>query len=248
MTGLTKLLGQTHPIALAPALRSVASTPNWLPWALFALSLAGLPLVLRSGTALTMMSLMGIMIIFALSYNILLGQTGLLSFGHAVYYGLGAFVAVHAMNAAVRASLPLPLPLVPLIGGLGGLFFAILFGSISARRGGTVFAMISLGLAELVSSSALILRSFFGGEEGITTNRTKLLPVLGLKFGPQIEVYYLIAVWCFVCVLIMYGLTRTPFGRLCNAVRDNAQRVEFIGYNPRMISFMAFAAALGVPR
>src|SRR5262249_30570958 len=157
--------GEPRPIVRASVTWKVTALPSWLPWVLFALALTGLPLVLRSGTALTMMSLMGIMIVFALSYNILLGQTGLLSFGHAVYYGLGAFIAVNAMNAAIRASLPLPLPLVPLIGGLGGLFFAVLFGSISTRRGGTVFAMISLGLAELVSSSALILRSFFGGEE-----------------------------------------------------------------------------------
>ena len=66
---------------------------------------AAAPQVFASGTALTMMSLMGVMIIFALSYNMLLGQTGLLSFGHAVYYGLGGFVAVHAMNAVIHAKL-----------------------------------------------------------------------------------------------------------------------------------------------
>jgi branched-chain amino acid transport system permease protein len=187
-----------------------------------------------------MLSLMGFMVVFAVSYNLLLGQTGLLSFGHAVYFGLGAFIAIHAMNVSIRTGLPLPLPAVPLIGGVGGLAFALLFGPLSTRRGGTVFAMISLGLAELVSSSALILRTFFGGEEGITTNRTKLPAVFGIKFGPQIEVYYLIAGWCFISVMLMYLLTRTPLGRLCNAVRDNAQRVEFIGYSPRTVRSLAF--------
>ncbi len=64
------------------------------------------------------------------------------------------------------------------------------------KRSGTVFAMISLGIAELVASSALILRTFFGGEAGISTNRTKrcLTPVR-LGFGPQIQIYYLIAFW-----------------------------------------------------
>ena len=74
----------------------------------------GLPLFARSGSALTMLSLMGIMIIFALSYNMLLGQTGMLLFGHAVYYGLGAFFVVHAMNAIIRAKYPVPLPALPL--------------------------------------------------------------------------------------------------------------------------------------
>ncbi len=59
-------------------------------------------MIFPSGTALTMLSLMGIMIVFALSYNMLLGETGLLSFGHAVYYGLGGFLAVHAMNTVIH--------------------------------------------------------------------------------------------------------------------------------------------------
>ena len=210
-------------------------------WIVFAALLLALPKILTSGFSLTMLSLMGISVIFALSYNMLLGQAGMLSFGHAVYYGLGGFLVVHAMNVITKNSLPLPLPLMPLVGGLAGLFFGIVFGSVSTRRGGTAFAMISLGLSELVASSALILRSFFGGEEGINTNRTKLLHVFGWNFGPQIQVYYLIAFWCFVCVLAMYALTRTPFGRMCNAVRDNFERAEFVGYNPQFVRFIAFS-------
>ena len=79
------------------------------------------------------MSLMGIMIVFALSYNMLLGETGMLSFGHAVYYGLGGFLVVHAMNLFVRDALPIPVMLVPLVGGLAGLAFGIIFGSVSTR-------------------------------------------------------------------------------------------------------------------
>jgi branched-chain amino acid transport system permease protein len=209
-------------------------------WIAFAVLLAVLPLIFRSGTALTVMSLMGISIIFALSYNMLLGQTGMLSFGHAVYYGLGAYFAVHAINAAIAAKLPIPLVVMPLVGGGAGLVFAMLFGWVSTKRSGTAFAMISLGLAELVGSSSLILRSFFGGEEGVATNRTKLPRVLDINFGPQIQVYYLIAAWCLICAVIMYALTRTPFGRMCNAVRDNPERAQFVGYNPQMVRYIAF--------
>ena len=148
-------------------------------WIAIAVVFALLPKIFTSGSALTMMSLMGIMIVFALSYNMLLGQAGMLSFGHAVYYGLGGFLAVHAMNLFVRETLPIPVILIPLVGGVAGLAFGIIFGSVSTRRGGTAFAMISLGLGELVSSSSLILRGFFGGEEGINTNRTKLFRVFG---------------------------------------------------------------------
>ena len=198
------------------------------------------PHAISSGVALTMMSLMGVMIIFALSYNMLLGQTGLLSFGHAVYYGLAGFCAAHAMNLIASNKLPIPLPFIPLVGEAAGLVFGIIFGAISTRRAGTVFSMISLGLGELVAAFALVLHTFFGGEEGIPTNRVKLAPFLGYKFGPQIQVYYLIAFWCFVCVVLMYALTRTPFGRMCNAVRDNPERAEFVGYSTQRIRFQTF--------
>src|SRR5260221_1180123 len=167
----------------------------------------------------------------------------MLSFGHAVYYGVGGFLVVHAMNTVVQGRLPVPVALVPLAGGLAGLAFGFIFGSVSTRRGGTAFAMISLGLGELVASSALILRSFFGGEEGITTNRTKLLPLFGFSFGPQIEIYCLIAAWCLLSMIGMYALTRTPFGRMCNAVRDNPERAEFIGYSTQRVRFIAFCLA-----
>jgi branched-chain amino acid transport system permease protein len=213
------------------------------PWIALAVVFALLPLVFRSGSALTMLSLMGIMIVFALSYNMLLGETGLLSFGHAVYYGLGGFLAVHFMNIVIHDRLPVPLFLVPVVGAFSGLLFGIIFGSVSTRRAGTAFAMISLGLGELVASSSLILRGFFGGEEGVSTNRTKLLHVFGLNFGPQLQVYYLIAAWCLVCMVAMYALRRTPFGRICNAVRENPERAQFIGYSPQAVRFIAFALA-----
>jgi branched-chain amino acid transport system permease protein len=210
------------------------------PWALLALLFLAAPHLFTSSLSLTMMSVMGVMIIFALSYNMLLGQTGLLSFGHAVYFGLGGFVAIHTMNWAIHAHLAVPAPVIPLVGGVAGLGFGALFGYVSTKRAGIIFSMISLGLGELVSSSSFILRSFFGGEEGIATNRTKLAPFLGYKFGPQIEVYYLVAAWCFVCIVAIYALTRTPFGRMCNAVRENPTRAEFIGYSPRVLRFLAF--------
>ncbi|KQW22208.1 ABC transporter permease [Afipia sp. Root123D2] len=209
-------------------------------WVLTAVALLLLPRIFTSGGSLTTFSLIGISIIFALSYNILLGQTGLLSFGHAVYYGLGGFLAIHAINIIGANKWPIPLPVVPLIGGLTGLTFGILLGWVSTRRSGTVFAMISLGVGELVASSALILRTFFGGEGGVSANRTKLLRVFDWSFGPQIQIYFLVAAWTLACMIAMYALTRTPWGRMCNAVRDNPERVEFVGYDPHVVRYIAF--------
>jgi branched-chain amino acid transport system permease protein len=212
-------------------------------WIATAVVLLLLPKIFSSGGSLTTFSLIGISIIFALSYNILLGQTGMLSFGHAVYYGLGGFLAIHAINIIGAHKWAIPLPLVPLIGGLTGLVFAMLLGWVSTQRSGTAFAMISLGVAELVASSALILRSFFGGEVGISANRTKLLRVFDWSFGPQIQIYYLVAAWTLLCMVAMYALTRTPWGRMCNAVRDNPERVQFVGYDPHVVRYIAFCFA-----
>jgi branched-chain amino acid transport system permease protein len=212
-------------------------------WLAAAVVLLLLPRIFSSGSSLTSFSLIGISIIFSLSYNILLGQTGLLSFGHAVYYGLGGFLAIHAINIITADKLPIPLPVVPLVGGLTGLFFAALLGWVSTKRSGTAFAMISLGVGELIASSALILRTFFGGEAGVSTNRTKLLKLFGWSFGPQIQIYYLVAAWTLIAMIAMYALTRTPLGRMCNAVRDNPERVQFVGYNPHVVRYLAFCFA-----
>jgi branched-chain amino acid transport system permease protein len=213
-------------------------------WFLLAAALAVMPLVpgLDSNFMRSMLSQMGIAAVFALSFNMLLGQTGLLSFGHAVYFGLGGYIAIHAMRL-VNAGLPVPMPLVPIFGAAGGLFFGILIGSVTTRRAGTVFAMITLGLGELVVAASLMLTGFFGGEEGITANRTKGPHLFGLTFASQLSVYYIIAFWVFVSIALMYAYTRTPLGRMCNAVRDNPERAEFVGYNPQRVRFITFAIA-----
>jgi branched-chain amino acid transport system permease protein len=181
--------------------------------------------------------------VFALSYIMLLGQGGILSFGHAVYFGLGGFIAAHVLNLAGAGIVYLPVPLLPLIGGLGGLLFAMLFGTFSTRRAGTVFAMISLGVGELMAASSLIFDKFFGGEEGVTTNRAKAPLLLGLDFTTDRQVYYLIAFWALVVTALMYAFSRTPVGRMANAVRDNAERAEFVGYSARWVRFVSFCAS-----
>ena len=209
-------------------------------WIGFAVLLILLPWIFRSSLALTMLSQMGYLVIICLSYNILLGQGGMLSFGHAVYTGLGSFLAVHAMNLASNGSLPLPIVVIPLVGGLSGLFFAALFGYVTTKKSGTTFAMITLGIGELVAAMSLMFPTFFGGEGGVTTNRTYGGGFLGLKFGSQLEVYYLIAVYCFISTVLMFAFTLTPLGRMLNAVRDNPERVEFVGYSTQRVRYLAF--------
>jgi branched-chain amino acid transport system permease protein len=90
---------------------------------------------------------------------------------------------------------------------------------------------------------SLMFSEFFGGEAGISGNRVVGQPFFGITYGPQIQVYYLIAVYTFVSVAAMYALTQTPLGRILNAVRDNPERVEFIGYNTQRVRYLAFIIA-----
>ena len=213
------------------------------PWVLAIVFLLALPYVFPSNSAITIMNQMMITIVFALSYNMLLGQGGMLSFGHAVYMGVGGFFCMHLMNVVEAYELPVPLPVLPVFGGLFGLGLATLVGSFSTRKAGTVFAMISLGVGELIAACSIIIVAFFGGEEGIPGDRTYFLPFFGIEFLQQSQVYYLIAFWTVLSTLLMYLFSRTPVGRMANAVRDNPERAEFLGYSARWVRFFSFCAA-----
>jgi branched-chain amino acid transport system permease protein len=211
-------------------------------WSLYALMLALAPLVFTSSLSHSLLSQMGIAIIVCLSYNLLLGQGGMLSFGHAVYSGMGAYLAMHTLNQ-VSGGLALPVSLIPLVGGFAGLALAGVLGWVTTKKAATPFAMITLGMGELVWAMALMFPGFFGGEAGLSGNRVAGSPVWGISFGPQIELYYLIALYTFVCTALMYALTRTPLGRMLNAVRDNPERAAFVGYNPQVVRYLAFVMA-----
>ena len=211
-----------------------------VPWVLAALAAAVLPYVFTGGFALSLLCRMAIAIVFALSFNMLLGQGGMLDFGHAVFLGFGGFAALHAL-AEADAGWPIPAPAVPLIGAAGGLVAALLAGWIATKRSGTAFAMITLGVAELAVALVLLFPGVFGGEEGISGNRSAGPHPFGFDAGRQIHAYAVIAAWAWLAALLMYLYTHTPLGRLANAVRDNPERVAFLGYDPARIRFLVFA-------
>ena len=216
---------------------------RWIIWGFFALVLAVSPLLFTSSLSHTMLSQMGIAIIACLSYNLLLGQGGMLSFGHAVYTGMGSFLAIHTLNRVSGGDLGLPVSLVPVAGGLAAAVFAVVFGWVTTKKAATPFAMITLGVGELVWAMSLMFPEFFGGEGGISGDRVTGSKPFGITFGPQIQLYYLIAVYTIICTALMFAFTRTPLGRMLNAVRDNPERVEFVGYDTQMVRYIAFIIA-----
>lgn len=195
----------------------------------------------ENGFMVSMFSQMGMMVIFALSYNMLMGQAGLLSFCHAVFFGFGGYCVAHFLNAAGDGGFAVPLELMPLVSGFCGLGFAMVFGAMATKQRTTAFAMITFGIGQLVTTAALMFQHFFGGEGGITTDRQNAPSLLGVNYAHGTQVYYLIVAWTFLSAAAMYYLTLTPLGRMANACRDNHERAQFVGYDPRMVRFLQFA-------
>jgi len=111
---------------------------------------------------------------------------------------------------------PLPVSLLPLVGGLAGLFFAVLLGFVTTKKSGTTFAMITLGIGELatdVGDGSRVLRR----RAGVSANRHRRQGGDGRQLRPQIQVYYLLAIYTIICTALMYAFTRTPLGRILNA-------------------------------
>jgi len=181
-----------------------------------------------------------IAMVACLSYNMLWGQGGMLSFGHAVYTGLGAYMAMHVLQGLGSGGWGVPVSLIPLVGGVCGMGLAVVMGYVSTRKSGTTLAMITLGLGELVFAMSLMFSDFFGGEAGLSGNRVQGAALWGIDFKSPIQVYYLIGAYTWVSVALMYAFTQTPLGRLLNAARDNAERLSFIGYQPQRVRYLAF--------
>ncbi len=222
----------------------------WLPWLILALIATALPWAFydwshhrHAGFVVGMLSQMGLMTILALSYNMLLGQAGLFSLCHATFFGFGGYAMVHFLNAAGDGMLPVPMELMPLLAGLASLGLAIVFGSMATKQRATAFAMITLGIGELVATAALMFHHFFGGEGGVKTDRMIDQSLFHVSYASGIQVYYLILAWTFIAAILMRLLTITPLGRMANACRDNFERAQFMGYDPRMVRFIQFSLA-----
>ena len=197
------------------------------------------------GHGLSLLTQMGVAAIACLSYQWLWGQGGMLSFGQAVYTGAGAYLAVHLMRMA-DAGWPVPMVLVPLLAGLGTAVLAWALGGISTRRPGAALAMITLGLGELAWALAPVFPSVFGGEGGLSADRTAGLS-LGIWQGANPwHLYALVSLYLF---LVMWGLNtveRSALGLYVRAAREQTGRLAHVGPDPHRVRWMAFVLAGGV--
>lgn len=211
------------------------------------ISLVLLPYYAGSNTTITIATQTLVWVVLALSYNIVLGQTGLLSFCHAVFFGAGAFTASHIILAADGGSWSgWPVWLTPVLAFGVGTATAFLLGLFLAGRTGVAFVMITLAISQLVIYLAIAFDSIFGGEGGIGIDRAYDDFLFGLaSFGPQREAYWLVLSWALIAAGLIWLLGRTSFGMLAEATRENEERVRFSGQSTWHIRLISLVIAGG---
>ena len=180
--------------------------------------------------------------IFAVGYDILFGYTGMLSFGHAAFFGLGAYGTGLSL-IHLTSSVPLAL----LLGVALALAVALPIGLLSIKRHGIYFAMVTLAFAQLIYFIAFQWRSLTGGDDGLQgVPRPPLGP---LDLDSPSAFYYLVLVVFILAVVLGLRIISSPFGKTLQALRENSDRAMSVGYDPRrykLISFLISAAFAGL--
>jgi branched-chain amino acid transport system permease protein len=167
--------------------------------------------------------------LYAVTVNLLLGYMGVLSFGHAMFFGTGAYATAIALTHIQE------FPLLPavLVGGLAGGLLALILSPLLVRVSGTAFAMLTLAFGQLIFVLALKYREVTGGEDGIGGYPIPPLNIPGvvsIDMTDQINFYYFAVAVIVVCLFILWFYTKTPFGSLVVGVRDNAMRIDYLGF------------------
>ena len=167
--------------------------------------------------------------LFATSYNLLLGFTGLLSFGHAMFFGSGAYATAIVLDRVEG------FPLIPafMLGVLASVVLALILCPIMVRVSGTAFAMLHLAFGQLMYVMALKLRAITGGEDGIGGFDIPPLSIPGIvsiDMTDPTHFYYFAIIIIGISLWILWFFTKTPFGSIMVSIRDNADRVGYMGF------------------
>jgi branched-chain amino acid transport system permease protein len=171
--------------------------------------------------------------LFAVAFDLLLGFAGLLSFGHALFWGGGGYLAIIALQ---EWHLTGPVGIV--LGTLYAAVAALVIGSISVRRAGIYFAMITLALAQLQYFIVFQLGDLTGGENGLTT--TSRGSFFGLPVENDVVFYYVVLACTAAVIALTIRIVRSPFGLVLTAMRENEQRARSVGYNVDRFKLTAF--------
>ena len=191
---------------------------------------------------LNAMVLVLIAALYAMGYNLLWGQAGLISFGHATYFALGASTTIMMMNV-IDAGSSFPTPLLPLVGGLSSFLLGLIAGWFATIRTGVYFAMITVAITELVRAIVERWDSVFGGEAGLNSVRNDWGP---FGFQSLADVYYFTLAWTILGILFLWILQRSPLGLVIRGIREQEERVKFLGYDTHTLKTLVFAISAGM--
>lgn len=207
------------------------------------LALLVLPIIGLPGWALGLCCQVAVALVLCQSYHLLLKQAGMLSFAHIVFSATAAYAVVHLLRGVTSLDSVWVVVLAPLLGGVAAAAMAWLMGWLATWHGGTALAMITLGLGELAFLTAWMLPHAFGGESGLSANRVGDRRALAFNLSALWQVYAVLWVYAVLSTVVLMAFLRTPLGLLARAVRDNATRLPFTGYEPRRIRHRVFVVA-----
>jgi branched-chain amino acid transport system permease protein len=177
--------------------------------------------------------------LFAVSFNLLFAYAGLLSFGHAAYFGLGAYVTAIALKNVSG----MPLFAAILLGALAGAVGGAVIGFFCVRRKGSYFALLTLAFNQFLWAIAWKWREVTGGDDGIggiVPKKPVDLGILSVDFTNVATKYYLTLVIVVICLAVGWYLMRTPFGNTVRVVKGNEERASFLGYNVNWSKLLIF--------
>ena len=206
-------------------------------WGLIFLLLIFIPMSVSRDWHFMIASQVGITIIFAISFNQLLGQTGLLNLGHSIFMGAGSYFSGLILLQINNGAFYIPLPILPLLGGVAGFIVAGIIGYFSVQRAGMIFAMLTLAILEFVNSFSSSFPSVLGG---MTVDRTINTDFFNFDYSGKKTVCHIVMTWLFISLYVSYYFLQTPLGKMCNAVRENPSRTEYIGYSIYMVRYLSF--------
>jgi branched-chain amino acid transport system permease protein len=218
-------------------------TVKWASWAAILIFLAFYPRLF--GPYFTNVFVhFAIFALYAASFNLLLGYTGLFSFGHAMYFGAGGYATALALTHIKGC----PLLVALLIGLLGAVALSMVICPIVVRVSGSAFAMLHLAFSMLMHTLALKLRNITGGEDGLggfPIPPLNIPGVVSINMKDPTNFYYFAVVVLGVSLWVLWFLTKTPFGQIMVSVRDSAKRVDYMGFKVPQTKAVVYAFAAG---
>jgi branched-chain amino acid transport system permease protein len=213
---------------------------KYLPWVIYFVFFIGI-IVFNVGEHYThLVARVIIFSLYAVAFNLLFGTTGLVSFGHALFYGVGAYVT----GMLTKATTPDLFILYIVLGGILAAGVSVLVGLITLRLTGVYFTMLTLAFGQLVWGLTFKLYHFTGGDDGI-----QAIPKPEFLMGPQWKYYLFCFVVMTICIYIIWRITRSPFGAVLRGIRQNPQRITFLGlnvYKNQLIAYVVSAFFAGI--